>query len=399
MSSKNRIKVETSGVLDDDETPSGIVSIFPEIVDDAVTEADEQRFLKVISTDLTEEQASQILTPPQVYNREKELIALHWHPEFIPMPLIKRRIETMFPNIENSLIIPTQHNEFLSYDDVYSGVEIDCLSRGFNQKVQLLLHMKKERAEKATILKSMAEYTFKYRSSQLFDLIESFTKPVESRIIAAARATGVNQKLIDFVRLTVKKIYELIDKYHDDIPPLMFKNKLLRNYFDSLRDQNSDVIIDRAQAFIKAVKVEVKKEFPLTYFYRTSEVIEEARAIGAGIVVPHPEQFWPILLANYDVDGIEIWNPQSRKYTDFLISVINEKNNTGRQGRRRLLVLMGDDTHMGEKTKAPSQQKDEKALREIGVQPGWDDLLIKKKLILAGMERKDVIREYRSRLG
>jgi hypothetical protein len=74
------------------------------------------------------------------------------------------------------------------------------------------------------------------------------------------------------------------------------------------------------------VKALVKVEFSLKYFYRTSEVIEEARALGAGIVIPHPEQFWPILLKEYDVDGIEVWNPQSRRYTEFLISVLNRRN-------------------------------------------------------------------------
>ena len=400
MGSKNNTTTRTTNALEEEisSPQNGVVSIFPEVVDDAVNETDEKRFLEVISTDLSDEQVSRLVTPPEIHHRVKDVIALHWHPEFIPIPIIARRIHAMFPNINQSLIIPTQHNELMSFDDVFSGIEIDCFSRGFNQKVQLLLHMRKERAEKATVLQSMAEYTFKYRSSQLFDLIDSFVGPVESRLAVAAKTTGANQKLIDFVTLYVKKIHALIDKFHDDIPPIMIKNKLIRNYFESLRREYSDIIIDRAQAFIRAVKYEVKKEFPLTYFYRTSEVIEEARANGAGIVIPHPEQFWPILLADYDIDGIEIWNPQSRKYTDFLISVINNKNNAMRAGNKRLLILMGDDTHMGEKVKSPSHQADEKAMREIGVQPGWEDLLIKKKLILAGMEKTAVMTEYRARL-
>ncbi len=44
------------------------------------------------------------------------------------------------------------------------------------------------------------------------------------------------------------------------------------------------------------------------------------------MVIPHPEQFWPILLADYDVDGYEVWNPQSREYTDFLIRALDNQN-------------------------------------------------------------------------
>ncbi len=65
---------------------------------------------------------------------------------------------------------------------------------------------------------------------------------------------------------------------------------------------------------------------------------------------------------------------------------------------RRKLVFMGDDTHMGEKIKPATQQNSEKANREIGYQGAWDDLEISKRLILSGMSREIVIREYRERL-
>lgn len=397
MGSKNKLIVSTSG-KEKKSAERDVISIIPDAVDDAVVEADENRFSQIISTDLNAEQRRWAATPELVFPRKTDVLAVHWHPEFIPMDLIRERIQAMFPAAENTLLIPTQHNEFMSYDGVYSGMEIDCYSKGFNQKVQLLLHLKKERAEQASVLQSMAAYTFKYRSSQLYDFIDSFVKPVSSRLEIAAAETGADESLIAFVTAHVKKVHALIELHHDRIPPIMIKNKLLRNYFDLLRDEYSDALIDRAQAFLKAVKVIVKSEFPLTYFYRTEEIIEEARANGACVVVPHPEQFWPILMADYDVDGIEIWNPQSRRYTEFMISVLNRQNETVRQGRRRLLVLMGDDTHMGEKVKAPGARVPEKAEREIGLQPGWDDLIIKKKLILAKMELKRMTAEYRERL-
>jgi hypothetical protein len=121
--------------------------------------------------------------------------------------------------------------------------------------------------------------------------------------------------------------------------------------------------------------------------------------VGCGIVIPHPEQFWPILLADYDVDGYEVWNPQSREYTEFLINVLNRQNRALPADKRRLMVFMGDDTHLGEKAKAPELQKPDKASREVGVQPAWHDLAIRKSLIVADMDRPKVIEEYRARLG
>ena len=64
----------------------------------------------------------------------------------------------------------------------------------------------------------------------------------------------------------------------------------------------------------------------------------------------------------------------------------------------KLLVFMGDDTHMAEKLKDPTAQDLSKANREIGLQPAWNDLDIRKKLIKADMLRSQVIKEYRERL-
>ncbi|OQX23870.1 MAG: hypothetical protein BWK80_23780, partial [Desulfobacteraceae bacterium IS3] len=274
-----------------------------------------------------------------------------------------------------------------------------CYSEGFNQKVQLLLHFEDAKVENAVVLKEMLEHTFKYRSSQLLDFIHTITKPEEDRIALAAKETGANEPLIHFVHIYVKKIAMLLDKYASVIHEQSIKNKLLRNFFDGLRPEYGNALIDRSQVFLNAVKLIVKADFPLHYFYRTSEVIEEARSLGAGIVIPHPEQFWPVLLAEYDVDGYEVWNPQSRRYTEFLISVLNKKNSRLGLSHRKLLVFMGDDTHLGEKTRDPEMQDEEKGSREIGLQPAWDDLNIQKTLIMGNFDRKKVIEEYKSRLG
>lgn len=369
----------------------------PPPVPEEITESDRDYFNQVVTTELTQQQIDQILQADSCYPLEKSVIAIHWHPEHIPMELILKRIDTIFPNRKRQLIIPTQHNIITDLDG-YSGVEVDCYSGGFNQKVQLLLHFESANIEKAHTLRKMLAHTFKYRSSQLFAFIDAIVSPHAEKLEGAARETGSNQALIDFVTAYVRKIKKMLEDDYDEISQFSVKNKVLRNFFDCLRREYDDLLIDRAQNFLTAVKKAVKADFPLQYFYRTSEIIEEARSVGAGIVIPHPEQFWPILLADYDVDGIEVWNPQSQRYTNFLISIINQKNQERSRNRRELLVFMGDDTHFGEKIKPLDQQKSEKARREVGVQPSWEDLDIQKSLIRGNFSKEGVITEYRSRL-
>lgn len=374
------------------------IPLFPEKFSEEITENDEAFFAKITSTRLTPEQTDLILTPSGIYPRQKNVLAVHWHPEFIPLDLIEKRLHAMFPNMASQLIIPTQHNVLMLYHG-YAGVEVDAYSRGFNQKVQLLLHFKAEKVEKAHVLKSMLTYTLKYRQNQLYDFIHTLIKPNEKRILQAAEETGATDECIRFVRVQIKKLHELMERHYDSLPIEMFKNKLLRDFLDEYRPEYGDAWINRAQTFLQAVKLIVKSHFSMRYFYRTSEIIEEARSLGGGIVIPHPEQFWPILLADYDVDGYEVWNPQSRRYTEFLISVVNRKNSQATESREKLLLFMGDDTHMSEKARDPDKQDREKVGREIGIQPAWDDMDIRKALITADMNRNRVIGEYKSRLG
>uniref|UniRef100_A0A7C4RT97 Uncharacterized protein n=1 Tax=Desulfatirhabdium butyrativorans TaxID=340467 RepID=A0A7C4RT97_9BACT len=370
----------------------------PRMFSEEPAENDERIFEKITSIHLTPEQIDRIVNPTTTYPRQENVLAVHWHPEHISLHLIEQRIQRIFPNRKESLIIPTQHNELLNFHE-YAGVEVDAYSKGFNQKVQLLLHFHLSRIQSAHVLKSMLAYTFRYRQHQMNRFLDALIEPNEDIIESAASETGANDECIRFVRAQMKKLALLIEHHYDRIPIEMFKNKLLRDFLDEYRPEFGDAWINRAQIFLHAVKQLVKAQFPLRYFYRTSEIIEEARSLGGGIVIPHPEQFWPILLADYDVDGYEIWNPQSRRYTEFLISVINRKNALQKSRDRRLLLLMGDDTHMGEKVRDPDKQVPEKAKREIGVQPAWEDMDIQKALIAADMSRKRVIEEYKARLG
>nr|WP_320010740.1 hypothetical protein [uncultured Desulfobulbus sp.] len=361
-----------------------------------IQEEELQRFNACISTDLTPRQQQWIREPEIQFPRQTSVLAVHWHPEYVPMELIRERIETFYPHARESLIIPTQHNQVTEYGE-YGGVEVDCYSSGFNLKVQLLLHFRKEKAAEATVFQNILKHTFTYRSSQLFNFLAALTKPNEEMLNWAARETGATEEVVDFARLQADRLEQLFDEHFERVPQISIKNKLIRDFVDLLRDESNREFIDRVQTFLRAVKFKVKEAFPLSYFYRTSEVIEEARHLGAGIIIPHPEQFWPVLLADYDVDGYEVWNPQSSNYTEFLITVLHRRNKESRS-TRPLLVFMGDDTHMSEKVKEPGARDEVKYCREIGYQPPWDDMQIRKQLLKAGMDRPQIIAEYKARL-
>ncbi|EFL50048.1 conserved hypothetical protein [Solidesulfovibrio fructosivorans JJ]] len=368
-------------------------------VDRDVTEEDEAAFARINDTRLSPEQVDRIVNPARTYPRQEYVLAAHWHPEHVPMELLKKRIDNLYPGRVDELVIPTQHNVLLEYDG-YQGVEVDCYSSGFNRKVQLLLHFKGLDSERAEVLSSMLRHTHRYRASQLFEYVDALAEPVgEQRRQIAAGRTNSDEEMVEFVRIQAAKIKALLLIHEGDMPEDAYKNKLVRNFLDTLRSRFGDRIVNRAQVYAKAVKDLVKEAFSLSYFYRASEIIEEARSLGAGIVIPHPEQFWPILLADYDVDGIEVWNPQSQQYTEFLINVVNRRNRMGWHGKRPLLIFMGDDCHMSEKTRPPAEQDTEKAAREIGLQPAWHDFAIRKSLIINGVSRRKIINEYRSRLG
>jgi hypothetical protein len=364
-----------------------------------VTEEDLRLYRELVSTDLTDEQVARITEPNQSYDRQTAVLAVHWHQEFVPLQHVRTRVTRLFPNREEELIIPTQHNVLSTWDN-HTGVEVDCYSAGFNRKVQLLLHFSNERIEgKGDVLRAMLDHTFKYRSSQLYEFLDSLVDPAfEDRVDRAARRTWADDEVVAFARAHGRRLREMIDRNWQSTPPEMIKNKLLRNYVDEWRDTYGDAVIDHVQVFLRALKKIVKRNFALDYFYRTEEVIEEVRGLGGGIVIPHPEQFWPVLLDDLDVDGIEVWNPQSLEYTEFLIDVVVRRNRTRDRADRPILITMGDDCHMGEKVKDPRHQDAAKAAREVGVQPPWDDLNIRKGLILAQADRRNLIREYRARL-
>ena len=384
--------------IDDFNTVDKIVS--STYVNKDITDWDELTFKEITSIDLNNKQKDCITISDKKYANQESVLAIHWHPEFIPMHLIQKRVYSMFPSSSKSLIIPTNHNSINSFDNRYYGVEVDCFAKEFNRKVQLLVHFSNHNLKKANVFKSMLDHTLRYRSKQFYELISTILDDkFKYRIEEAVKETGANNELIEFIKIYTKKVELLVHKNKKSLPVEQIKNKLLTNYFEKLLEFYDVHIINQAKNFIKSVKRIVKQEFKCDYFYSVQEIIEESRLIGAGIVVPHPEQFWPILLAEYDVDGYEVWNPQSREYTEFLINIVNRQNKMKKTSERKLLVFMGDDTHMSEKIKDFRMQDIDKVKREVGLQPTWDDFKIQKSLSNADMTRLKIIDEYITRLG
>ena len=365
---------------------------------DEVTAGDEDTFWALVDTDLSQEQAEAIAHPPRAYPGVRHVLGIHWHPEFVPLDLIETRIDRLFPNRESELIIPTEHNVLRSWGK-YAGAEVDCYCREFNRKVQLLIHLRSKRLKNAGTLRAMLDHTRRYRASQLHQFLDTLTEPkFEEALDGPALQTSASPSLVRFVRAHAQRLRRLVADHEHRITRHMLKNKLVRNYFDALRDRYDDRLIDRCQAFLKSVKRAVKADFSLEYFYEIEEILEEARSHDAGVIVPHPEQFWPILLTDYDFDGYEVWNPQSRQYTEFLVGVVHKLNRARSSKRPPTLVTMGDDCHMGEKIRDPRHQDRAKASREIGVQPGWEDLAIRKRLTLSGVDKPTVMSDYAHRL-
>lgn len=362
-----------------------------------ITDKDQSIYEQLISTKLTPAQEDRIIHPRKIYGQINAVLAVHWHPEIVPIPMIVKRLKTAFPNAVDWLVIPTQHNILMQYEGIY-GVEVDCLSKEFQRKVQLLIHFAEDKLPRTDHFQKMLNHTFKYRSSQLFEFIDTILdNQYQDRIEEACAKTGATEELVEFVRIHTRKLKKLIDHNSVITPKQSLKNKLIRNYFTYLSSDYAPYIIERAQIFLKVLKKIVKKYFNYEYFYETHEVIEEVRSFGGRIIVPHPEQFWPILLADYAVDGYEVWNPQSQEYTEFLIDVVRRKN-ASLSLDKRILITMGDDCHLGEKIIDEKKRDPLKAAREVGYQPAWDDPAIQKSLIAASFERKTVINEYKQRL-
>jgi len=364
-----------------------------------IGEEDWRQFNRLTSVELSPEEREMAARPDRTAPGVREYLAVHWHPEWAPLEFIRQRLDRAFPGAENSLSIPTQHNKVLAFGP-WAGVEADVYDRKYGQKVQLLIHFAAERLPRASAFLAMMDHTYNYRAHQLLDILRRLAEPDEvSTKIETSLKCSISEQAILMARFYAVRLKTLIEESgiigggRDE----MLKNRLLPDFIAARTAPEHRLLAEQAVLYINAVKKSVKKNLNPNEFFSPEEVIEEARALGAGVVIPHPPQFWPILLADLDVDGWEIWNSSTPHHSIFLLEALNRAN-ASRHGRRELLAFMGDDTHMSAKFRLnPTDEKDS-VNREIGFQPPWEEPVVRSLLNRCGQSLSRTINEYRSRL-
>lgn len=365
-----------------------------------IGEEDWRHFNHLTSVELNRQERELAARPDRLAPEVKEYLAVHWHPEWAPLECIRRRLDLAFPQAENSLAIPTQHNKVLSFGP-WAGVEVDAFDRKYGLKVHLLVHFAAERLPRASAFLSMMDHTYNYRAHQLLDILNRLAEPdVPADKIKLGLKGSISREGILMARFYAIRLKALIEESgiiggsRDE----MLKNRLLTDFIMARTAPEHQIFAEQAFIYINAIKKMVKKNLKPAEFYSPEEVIEEARSLKAGVVIPHPPQFWPILLDDLDVDGWEVWNPSTPDHTMFLLEVMNQANACRRAGRRRLLAFMGDDTHMSAKFRRNLCAEKDSANREIGFQPPWNDPAVKDLLNRTGQSLTQTINEYRSRL-
>lgn len=361
------------------------------------TEKERVLFTSLVDRTLAPWQLEQVRTPRHKEPTQRSVLATHWHPEFIPMPIIMERIDAMYPNRQDELIIPTQHNVLMELNG-FAGVEVDCFDASFDEKVQLLLHFKAESIREAHTLRTILAQTFAYRATQLYALLEALEQAHPALIDRAVRHSGATAEIICTMSRCATCLRTLIEQEEGSYDPDALKNRLIRDFIDAVQPFSNAETRATAHSYLRAVKGVVKERFDYSNLHAAHDIIAETRALGGCIVIPHPEQFWPVLLADYDVDGIEVWNPQSQRYTEFLIATVNRRNSGLSASDKKTLLFMGDDCHLSEKTRPLAVQDPLKAAREVGLQPAWDHPLIRQHLLAAHSSRNEIITQYRERL-
>lgn len=364
-----------------------------------IGEADWFQFNRLTSVNLTAEEEKKVISPSRIDPRASEFLAIHWHPEWAPMELIEQRLKTSFPEAERSLVIPTQHNRIMTCGS-WAGVEADAYSRAYGQKIQLLIHFQADRLPRATTLVAMINRTYDYRAHQLIDSLDRLIKSPPTKVGSLKIFTDyVSREAVNLARFFAARLRSLIERsgIRGSLRGEMLKNRLLSDFILARCGLDRPDLVEQALMYVKAVIKTVKAELRPEAFYTPEEVIEEARSLGAGIVIPHPPAFWPILLDNLDVDGWEIWNPSTPDHTMFLLKALEQANQSRRSGPR-LLAFMGDDTHLSGKIRPEFNDKKNSVNREIGFQDPWFDPKIEARLAACGQSRTGTIDEYLSRL-
>jgi hypothetical protein len=352
-------------------------------------------FNRLTSVELTAREVAVATRPSRQDLEEKKVLAVHWHPEWVPLELVAERVAKAFPAAEDSLVVPTQHNRLMALGE-WAGVEADAYAPEYGLKIQLLIHIRARQLPKATALASMMERTFRYRALQLMDILENILAP-DAAVKNEIKKLGFSSDSVNLAKLLAKRLKGLIEKADlgSSNRAEMLKNRLLPDFMAARGHEFPPETLDRAMALSRLVKSQVKRRLAPSRFHTAREVIEEARGLGGGVVIPHPPQFWPILLDDLDVDGWEVWNPSTPNHAIFLIETMARQKGA----KRPLLAFMGDDTHLSSKIRPDQKSEGKNNLdREIGFQPPWRDPLVAKALEKTGQSRDKTMDDYRARL-
>jgi hypothetical protein len=360
-----------------------------------LSEEDYRIFNSLTEIALSPEEEEAAVNPTEFDYEEKNVLALHFHPEWVPMELIQKRLEKAFPAAQNFFAIPTQHNAILPMGP-FSGVEADVFSRSFGLKIHLLIHLRTEKLKNAHTFVSMVKKTFEYRGLQLLDILAQIAEPDEA-VKKEIKKMGFHEESVNLARFYAAKIRAMVEESGIVNTPRaeMLKNRLLTDYIERKAHNDLDPVrLDRLLSLVNHIKKIVKARLNPAHFHSPEEIIEEARALGAGVVIPHPPQFWPALLDVLDVDGWEVWNPSTPNHIHFLIDCLKRRGKI----KRPLLAFMGDDTHMSSKIRPLMVSDKGGSGREIGFQPPWGFADVKAALKDAGQSRERTMAEYLSRI-
>jgi hypothetical protein len=242
----------------------------------------------------------------------------------------------------------------------------------------------------------MIERTFRYRELQLLDILSLASSPDTAAASELCRA-GFEPAEREAAALYAARLKAMIDASGIASGPgaVMLKNRLLTDYMERRARAGDPTGLDRLIALTNMLKARVKGAVDPTRFHEARDLIEEARGLGAGVVIPHPPRFWPALLAELDTDGWEVWNPSTPSHTVFLTECLARKGAV----KRPLLAFMGDDTHMSSKIRLHMVSDKGGGDREIGFQPPWKDPEAQAALKAAGQSRRRTMEEYMARIG
>ena len=382
--------ISAAGKVHSDITLKAMTESFP---DDALNGA--RQLHQLCNPEIDPLQLDAIAAPQALDPDLDHIMAVHWHPEQVAPELALKRFRALYPAAREYILIPTQHNRLTAIDG-FSGVEIDC--RWTGGKLQLLAHFHGTAAELDAAFLADLERTRRYRNGQLQAFLAALTAQSHSGLRQdLAHDAGLASAGLAWAEQRAARLGTLLAREQSRLPQDALKNKLVRDWLlhelGGMGHPQSATLL----RWLGLVKEQVKRDFPLDWFLPASEWIARIHELGGTVTLPHPEFFWDALEAGLPLDGVEVWNPQSWRRSEELLAALVAGRIKG-HGGRPVLPTFGDDCHLGEKLKPLSLQDEEKSGREIGWQPAWDWPGIATLLAQAGWGRRELVREWITRL-